>query len=98
MKRLTTPTHTFGIPLDTGDLDKIKITYSQDGKTVLEKYKDDCELEGNVIACKLTQEDTQKFKHGDVKIRLRVKTKSGDVSASDSYTVFCEDILDEEVL
>lgn len=98
MKRLTTPTHTFEIPLDTSILDQIKITYSQGGKTVLEKYKEDCTLEGKVITCRLTQEDTQKFKHDDVKIRIRVKTTGGDVMASKSHTVFCEDILDEEVL
>lgn len=94
----TTVKHTFGMPIDTGILDKIKITYSQGGKTVLEKYKEDCTLEGKVITCKLTQEDTLKFKQDDVQIRIRIKTTGGDVRASRKYTVFCEDLLDEEVL
>lgn len=98
MQRLTTPKHTFKIKYQADTLDKIKITYSQDGVPVLEKYKEDCTLDGNIIICRLSQEDTQKFKPSDVKIQLRIKTASGDVINSKKYTRFCEDVLDEEVL
>ena len=98
MKRLTTPTHVFEIPYQAEELAEIKITYVQNGTLVLEKYKKDCDLEGNKIRCRLTQEETQKFKQDDVKIRIRIKTTGGDVLASKKYTVFCEDLLDEEVL
>ena len=29
----TTPTHTFGLPFDTGIISKIKVTYAQNGWT-----------------------------------------------------------------
>ena len=98
MKRLTTPTHRFELPFSTDTLEKIKITYMQGTRMVLTKYKEDCTLDGNIIKCVLTQEDTQKFSNDNVKIRIRVKTIGGEVFASNILTVFCEDIFDEEVL
>lgn len=99
MRRLTTPTHTFKLPFLTSGIDKIKITYAQGNTPIVEKTKEDCQLEDYKISVTLTQEDTKKFdSNNDVQIQLRIKTTSGDVLASQIINEYCAAVLDDEVL
>jgi hypothetical protein len=97
MIRGTTPTHLFNIPFDTTAVDKVKITYSQNGKEVLAKK--DCKLDGKTISVTLTQDDTFLFDHNkDVEIQIRVLTLGGDVLANVPIKVGVSKCLDDEVL
>lgn len=82
MRRATTPTHTFTFPEDVlvEEVDDVLVTYSQNGENVLEKTKNDLEIdtENNMyIVPKLTQEETNLFAPGKALIQL--KAKVGDV-------------------
>lgn len=95
----TTPTHTFTIPISVDMVKAVEITYCQAGNIVLQKYIDDCTLEGNAIATTLTQEDTFKFNHEiNVEIQVRVLDLGGAVFASNIMCVDVEKCLSKDVL
>jgi hypothetical protein len=95
----TTPTHEFTIPFDVSLVDKLKITYSQNGKEVLVKYAEDCKFDGNTVSVTLSQEDTFLFKECEnALIQMRVKAKDGGVHGSDVGTIPVLRCLDREVL
>lgn len=56
----TTPTYTFRLPFSADTCKKVKVTFRQSNKVVLEK-SDECILEGDVIKVSLTQDETFKF-------------------------------------
>ena len=94
----TTPTHIFELPLDISLLQEIEITYAQYDKPVLIKAKDQCEIEGNTVIVKLTQEETTKFDDSRVNIQVRVLTTSGEVFASQKEHIFGKYCLSKEIL
>lgn len=99
MIRATTPTHRFTLPFDyTQYVKKILITYSQRGAIVLEKNQNDVQVNGNIVSYKLTQEETNLFSNGDVRIQVRVITKYDDALASDICVVHIDNVLNDEVL
>lgn len=99
MFRGSTPTHTFQLPMPASSLTKIRITYSQFGRTVLEKREADVSSEENTIKVTLKQEETLKFKwNEDAKIQVKVLTNIGTVLLSRIFTVNVHDVLNTEVL
>lgn len=95
----TTPTHRFNIPLDASVIQRVRITYAQQGKVLLVKEDADCRLDGSTIELKLTQEETLLFdEFSSVQIQVRVLTTGGDALASELIRVPCGAILDKEVL
>ena len=99
MMRGTTPTHTFNIPFDVENVEEVKVIYMQGDKQVMCKGTAECNMSGNTISVKLTQEETFLFdseKH--CKIQIRVLTKDGTALASNIYTVNVRECLDDEVL
>jgi len=99
MRLGTTPKHTFTFPFDVSKIANVKITYSQAGRIILEKYLKDCNVEGQTLTLTLTQEDTFLFmENKSVEIQARVVTLGGEVLASDVVRVLVERCLDEEVL
>ena len=99
MIRGTTPTHIFKLPIDTGGIKQLRITYSQFGKPVLEATEADVTMDGSEIRYRLTQQDTLKF---DTKtyaeLQLKVLTSDGNVLASRIMKIPVEQILNTEVL
>lgn len=99
MRRGTTPTHIFTLPFDTGMVANVRITYTQNGRVVLNKTKEDASLIGKTITLKLTQADTLSFSdRSNVEIQLKVKTTEGKVLVSDIWNVCPLRVLDEEEL
>ena len=99
MRRGTTPTHTFTLPIDTSVVKSVRITYRQNRKVVLTKETEDVAMEGNQISVKLTQEETLAFDGSTgAEIQVRVLSFSKDALASDVMRVSISDILDDEVL
>ena len=99
MIRGTTPTHTFDLPFDESVIDKIRIIYSQNEKSIFKKETDDCEISGNTVKVLLSQEDTLKLKcHFPVEIFVRVVTTDGKALVSDPETDSVFDCGENEVL
>lgn len=100
MRRFTTPTHTFElIDFDVSLIERIKITYAQGGKVILEKRDSEISVKDSKAVIRLTQEDTAKFSMGKaVDVQVRILTKGGDAIASAPKTIPLLDVLDDEVL
>lgn len=95
----STPRHEFTIPFDVSLLKEFKVTYSQGGKIVLEKYLKDFEASDNVLTVKLTQEETFLFaENTNVCLQARALTTDGDAISSDIRIISAEKCLDREVL
>lgn len=100
MIRATTSTHKFTIPFAYEDwVSKLIITYSQMGKTIIDKTEKDITHEGNTITLVLTQEETNRFfAEKTVELQMRVLTTDDRVIASDIYYLPVKDVLNDEVL
>lgn len=99
MIRGTTPTHIFNLPIETGTLKSVRITYEQFSRVILEKTENDVTMEDKTIRLKLTQEETLKFcKDCDISFQMKVLTADGVVLACPVKRLSVEDILNEEVL
>ena len=95
----TTPIHIFVLPFDTNTIENAVVTYSQKGRIIFEKRKDDCIFENNTITVTLSQEETLKFEHSYLaKIQLRVRTYDDAVYASQIYGEPIMPCLNEEVI
>lgn len=103
MYRVTTPTHTFKLPIDTSDCSVILLDYKQDKTTLTKKYENGTTpagmtLDEDQVIQVLTQEETKKFKKGFVNIQIRVLTNSGKSYASQWFTSVVNDVINEEIL
>lgn len=105
MRRGTTPTHTFKPKTKAGDLidmrsaQVIYMTYKQDGKTVLEKTKDQMEITEEEMVIHLTQEDTLAFSTlGDVEIECRARFADQSAIASCILKTTAQRILKDGVI
>ena len=74
MYRGTTPTMTFTLPFDTGDITALNLCFVQQGEIVLEKGLMDCVLEEKNLLVSLTEQETLLFgaEKGMVEMQLRV--------------------------
>lgn len=99
MRRATTPTHEFTLPIDAALVSRFLATYTQDGKIVLEKREADMTIDGNVWRVKLTQEETNLFAGRKLAhVQIRALTVGGDALASDEYPVYVSPVSNDEVL
>ena len=97
----TTPMHTFGVPsyFDVNGIKSLEITYAQDDNALFVKGLSDCEINGQDISTKLTQEETFLFDvEKPVQIQIRILTIYGDVVSSDIILTMAKKCLDNEVL
>lgn len=94
----TTPTYTFKLPFSVDTCKKVKVTFRQNNKVVLEKT-DDCILDSDVVKVTLTQDETFMFVYpGKAEVQLRVLTQGNDALASAPFLFLVEECLDKEVL
>lgn len=99
MIRGTTPTHTFTLPIDTVDIAKLRITYSQNKQTVVEKTEADVDLSGKRLEYTLNQTESLAFDtRNPVEIQIKIKTYQGTVVASKIMRFNVTEVLNEEVL
>jgi hypothetical protein len=99
MRAGTTPIHTFKLPTDIGIIKNIKITYSQNGRILLEKYLEDLDIKDDVVSLSLTQEESFKFNQEQkAEVQMRIITNQEDVLASDIKLIYVRKCLDSEVL
>ena len=89
----------FSLPFNENDIDVLFITYQQNGKTVFEKTKDDCEFTDGHVSVLLTQEDTLKLLNESiVKIQIRLKLVNGTVTKSRVIETYTDIVLKNEVI
>ena len=94
MRRGTTPTLTFHMPIDPALCEAISVALAQGKTLVLEKTKKDCQINGFDIKVHLSQEDTLALSADRrTEIQLRAKTMDGDCLASDIFVVATERLL-----
>ena len=99
MKIGGTPTHNFTLPISEEYVRNVEITYSQNGKIILQKYLRDCTINGNKVSVTLSQLDTFAFTGGvNVEIQIRVIDVGGMVTPSDVICISCDKCLSTEVL
>lgn len=101
--RVTTPHHTFKLPLDTSECEVIRVTYKQGCKKLLKTYEDGVAspgmtLDEEYVVISLTQEETKQFEKGAVDVQLRALDNSGKAHASDHYKVGVGEVNDEEIM
>ena len=104
MYKVTTPTHTFTLPIDADSYAEIQITYKQKKVILVKHYQDGIlpegmSLDGKDVIIHFTQEETKQFTAGtDVEAQVRVLTEGGDVYASQGFQVSVLPVLNEEIL
>ena len=99
MRQGTTPTHIFTLSVNPSTLKTVLITYAQDGKIIVEKTLDDCEVSGNTISVTLTQTDTLAIRAtGYVQVQVRAITEDGEALTSNIMRAVMEPALNQEVL
>lgn len=95
----TTPKHTFNLDIKTELIDKLRISYEQNGKIVLSKEKKDCTIGESAVATSLTQEETLKFNApGNARIQLHATTTNGASLVTRPMSVPVHILLDKVVL
>lgn len=83
MRRGTTPTHIFKVPIDLTEAAEIYITYKQDGEIKLEKNIGDMTITAEDITVELSQTETLAFSTiGEVEIQCRARFPDGSAVAS----------------
>lgn len=95
MIRGTTPINKFTTDTDLSNADKIYITYKQNGKTKVEKTKEDITFGEGFLQVKLSQEETLGFSERSVDIQIRAKFLDGTAIASNIINTSVSKILKE---
>ena len=99
MFRGSTPTHVFTLSIPVEEIQALRLTYVQDGKTVMDKTEADVKMSGATITLRLTQEETLAFgATTPVSIQLKVLTTGGAVLPSQIFRVHVDEIRNKEVL
>ena len=99
MRKGTTPSFVFELPLQMDQISAAKVTFAVGDKIILEKHLQDCAYAENTITVKLTQEETFLFEcNATIEMQLRVLTVNEDALSSDVFTIFAHQCLDDEVL
>ena len=103
MFRVTTPVHTYVLPIDTSSCSVIRVAYSQGKKKLIKAYQggvapEGMTLDGKNVIIRLTQEETKDFSSGFLTAQIRVLTDEGESLSSKVFRVTVDDVLDEEVM
>lgn len=95
--RGTTPTNTFNVNVDLREA-TIYVSYAQRGRVVVEKTGHDLFVTETAIDTTLTQEETLRFRPGEVRIQIRYVLSDGTADASNIIETTSEEILKDGVI
>lgn len=104
MYRVTTPTHKFTLPIQTSTCKEIQVTYKQGDNSLVKHYQNGTlpagmTLNGKDVIIELSQEETKAFKPGAVvNVQIRVLTNDDLAYASQMFTIYVNNVLNEEIL
>lgn len=103
MYRVTTPTHTYTLPIETSSCKEILVSYRQNNVLLEKHYQDGTlpsgmTLNGKEVIVNLTQAETKAFDKGKIDAQVRVLTTANKAFASQIFTVTHKDVINEEIL
>ena len=103
MYRVTTPTHTYTLPIETSSCKEILVSYKQNNVLLEKHYQDGTlpsgmTLNGNDVIVNLTQAETKAFDNGKIDAQVRVLTNANKAFASQIFTITHKDVINEEIL
>jgi len=99
MRRGTTPTHTFKLPVNAEQINNIRALYGQQGQCLFKLEFDRFTLDGTKAQVELTQEETLKFKNGGAaEVQLRVLTTEKNSLVSEIHISTVGRLMEDEVL
>lgn len=103
MYRVTTPTHTFALPIQTSECAEIQIQYKQGSVSILKHYQDGTlpsgmSLDGNKVYVRLTQQETKQFEPKQASVQVRVLTTENNALASQKFKININNVLNEDIL
>lgn len=98
MYRASTPTHRLLIPIDPTTIVKLKLTYSQHDRIVLEKTQADMTNDGYIWTVTLTQEETNLFEGDSADAQIRYLDSNGKSFPSKKFRLYVGDVLNDEVM
>ena len=102
--RVTTPTDTFTLPIETNTCSVIQVTYTQANVKIVKEYKNGTvpagmTLDGKNVIVRLTQAETKSFIANEfTNVQVRVLNNNGDAFASKVFKTFIGEVLNEEIL
>ena len=92
LRRGTTPTNTFNVNIDLREA-TVYVSYAQRGILLVDKTGTDLFITEDQIVTTLSQEDTLKFKPGEVDIQIRYVKADGTADASNIIKTTVDQIL-----
>lgn len=92
LRRGTTPTNTFNVNIDLREA-TVYVSYAQRGILLVDKTGTDLFITEDQIVTTLSQEDTLKFKPGEVDIQIRYVKADGTADASNIIKTIVDQIL-----
>ena len=94
MRRGTTPTFIFTLPMNATELAAGFVTFAQGTNVVIDKPLSEWKIDGNKVTIDLSQQETLCLDAGcNTEIQMRVRTKSGRALATNITSVPAERIL-----
>lgn len=101
--RVTTPQHTFTLPISTSECSVLQVTYSQGCKKLVKEYAHGVApsgmvLDDDMIIINLSQEETKGFSVGAVSVQVRVLTNGGRAYASKEFNVNVKKVNSDNIL
>ena len=97
--RGTTPYNRFNVGVDLREAEVVWLTYKQGSRIVIDKVKDDLEIEENRVTVHLTQKETLALKQNlDVRIQIRARFPDGTAVKSTIVDTTASEILKEGVI
>lgn len=104
MYRVTTPTFTYVLPIQTSTCDVVQVTFRQGDTDLIKTYENETlpsgmTFDGKNVVVQLTQEETKAFKADDmIETQIRVLTNTDAAYASKVFKLTVNDVLNEEIL
>lgn len=93
--RYTTPVCYFELDIDPELLKDCRISFAQFGQILFHKMLSDCEIEGNILKCRLSEEETGMLSRFLVlKVQIRALFIDGTLDNSNVIKLKVEDVLD----
>ena len=99
MRRATSHPFSWQLPRDANEYSAIVVTLEQNGEIILNKTKNDMEIEGNKVRLVLTQEETLLFEKDEpAYVQIRAYRNPKDAPGSKIYKIQVHRSINEEVL
>ena len=100
MYRGTTPTLTFKIPIQTGQITALSVAIKQDGVLRLDKGLEDVTMDGDTISLTLTEDETLALRASEnMPLRVQLRVGVGDTRmASQVFEMTVDEILRDGAL